>query len=91
VYFDPQGKTSLRLYYGDEKLMTPVYDYDKFFQQDAHAASVQLGVSRVNPEYAGRPDERPWSERHQSVIWIAMLLAILGLAVVAVRGMKRMA
>lgn len=91
VYFDPQGKTSLRLYYGDEKLMTPVYDYDKFFQQDAHAASVQLGVSRVNPEYAGRPDERPWSERHQSVMWIAMLLAILGLAVVAVRGMKRMA
>ena len=89
VYFDPKGKTSLRLYYGDEKLTPPVYDYDKFFQEDAHPAVAQLGPGRTNSQYAGRPDERPWSERHPAVMWIAMLVAILGLAVVAVRGMKR--
>ncbi len=89
VYFDPKGKTSLRLYYGDEKLTAPVYDYDKFFQESAHPALAQLGPSKANPEYAGRPDDRPWTERHQGVMWAAMLVAIVGLAVVALRGMKR--
>ncbi len=27
VYFDPQGKSLFRLYYGDSKLDSPVYDY----------------------------------------------------------------
>jgi hypothetical protein len=88
VYFDPKGKASLRLYYGDEKLAAPVYDYDKFFQESAHPSLAQLGPIRVNSQFAGRPDDRPWSERHQAVMWIAMLAAIVGLALVAVRGMK---
>ena len=89
VYFDPKEKTSLRLYYGDEKLTAPVYDYDKFFQESAHPAVAQLGASRANSQYAGRPDDRPWSERHQGVMWVAMLVAIVGLAAVALRGMRR--
>ena len=38
VYFDPQGKSLLRLYYGDSKLESPVYDYAKFFKADPTAA-----------------------------------------------------
>ena len=89
IYFDGQGKSSLRLYYGDEKLTAPVYDYDKFFREDAGVALAQLGPSEANPQYASRPDERPWTERHQGVMWAAMVIAIAGLAVVAVRGMKK--
>src|SRR5712671_6622959 len=37
-YFDPQGKASLTLYYGDEKLSAPVYDYARFFHLEASAA-----------------------------------------------------
>jgi hypothetical protein len=89
IYFDPQGKTALKLYYGDEKLSAPVYDYARFFRLDESAARAQLGPGAHNEAYTGRPDTRPWSERHQAVLWVAMLLAVAALAVVAIRGMKQ--
>jgi hypothetical protein len=88
VYFDPQGKAALKLYYGDEKLTAPVYDYARFFHVEALPALAHLGPGGHSPEYVGRPDERPWSEQHMGVLWAAMLLAVLGLAVLALRGMR---
>jgi len=89
VYFDPQGKTTLKLYYGDNKLSAPVYDYAKFFHLDESAASAPLGPGAHNDAYAGRPDERPWSDRHPAVLWAAMLLAVAALTAVAIRGLKQ--
>jgi hypothetical protein len=89
IYFDPQGKMGLKLYYGDEKLSAPVYDYARFFRLDESAARAQLGPGAHNDAYTGRPDTRPWSERHQAVLWVAMLLAVAALAVVAIRGIKQ--
>jgi len=89
VYFDPQGKTALKLYYGDEKLPPPIYDYAKFFHLDESAAPAQLGRGAHNDAYSGRPDARPWSDRHQGVLWAAMLLAVAALAAVAIRGLKQ--
>lgn len=88
IYFDPGGKNSFKLYYGDEKLEPPVYDYAKFFQENSSAVAAQLGPGMHNPAYRGRPDDRPWSERHPAVLWVAMLLAIAVLAVTAFRSMK---
>ena len=88
VYFDPQGKTALQLYYGDEKLAAPVYDYARFFHVDASAAQAQLGAGEHNPSYAGRPDDRPWSERHPAVLWTVMIVAVLALTAVALRGLR---
>ncbi len=88
VYFEPQGRTSLRLFYGDEKLAAPVYDYAKFFKADPAAAQAELGPGAHNSAYTGRPDDRPWSERHQAVLWIAMLLAVAVLALLAFRGLR---
>lgn len=88
VYFDPQGKSTLRLYYGDEKLPAPVYDYARFFHQDASAAEARLGPGAHNAQYAGRPDERPWSERHPAVLWSVMLVAVAVLALLAFRGLR---
>ncbi len=87
VYFDPQGRTLLKLYYGDSKLPTPEYDYARFFQKDASAAEAELGAVAVNAAYTGRPDDRPWSERHRLVLWGAMLIAMGALAVLAIRGL----
>jgi hypothetical protein len=89
IYFDPQGKTALKLYYGDEKLAAPVYDYARFFHLEESAAQAQLGPGAHNEAYTGRPDGRPWSDRHQAVLWLAMLLAAAGLGAVAVRGLKQ--
>jgi hypothetical protein len=88
LYFEPQGKSSLKLYYGDEKLAAPVYDYAKLFHEDPTAISAQLGNERANATYVTRPDERPWSERHKAVLWAAMLLAVAVLGSLAFRGLK---
>jgi hypothetical protein len=88
IYFDPQGKTALKLYYGDAKLSAPVYDYARFFHLDDSPAQAQLGAGMRNPQYAGRADERPWSERHTAILWAAMLLAVLVLAMLAIRGLR---
>jgi hypothetical protein len=88
IYFDSEGKSFLKLYYGDTKLEPPMYDYPKFFQEDLAAVEAQLGPGMHNAEYTGRPDERPWSERHKSVLWAAMLIAVALLAGIAVRGLR---
>jgi hypothetical protein len=88
VYFDPQGKSLLKLYYGDYKLDPPVYDYARFFKADPAAARTELGPGAHNEAYRGRPDDRPWSERHKAVLWLAMVLAVVVLAALAVRGLK---
>jgi len=88
IYFAPEGKNALRLYYGDDKLSAPVYDYARFFHLDTATALAQLGAGSHNPQYAGRPDDRPWSERHTVILWTAMLLVVLALAVLAFRGLR---
>jgi hypothetical protein len=88
IYFDPQGKSLLKLYYGDSKLQAPVYDYARFFKADPAAARAELSPGTHNEAYSGRPDDRPWSERHGAVLWLAMLLAVVVLAALAIRGLK---
>ena len=88
VYFDPEGKTAIHLYYGDEKLNAPVYDYALFFHLEASPAEAQLGPGAHNAQYTGRPDDRPWSERHVAILWAAMILAVLALAASALRGLR---
>jgi hypothetical protein len=88
IYFDPGEKSGLRLYYGDPGLAAPIYDYARFLHVDASPAQAQFGPGMHNAEYTGRPDERPWSERHGAVLWSAMIAAVLILSVLALRGLK---
>ena len=88
LYFETQGKSLLRLYYGDNKLQSPVYDYARFFKADPAAAKAEVGPGSHNPGYRGRTDDRPWSERHKAILWLAMLLAVVVLAALAIRGLK---
>lgn len=87
IYFDPAGKSAIRLYYGDEKLTAPDYDFARFFHKEGDAVRVILGTESLNPGYTGRADERSWSERHKWVLWAAMLLAVLVLAILALKGL----
>ena len=88
IYFDPGRRSALKLYCGDPKLGPAAYDYATFFHEDAASPEAQLGPDAHNPEYAGRPDDRPWSERHTIVLWTAMILAVVTLAAVALRGFR---
>ena len=88
LYFDAPQSGALTLYYGDEKLDPPVYDYAKLFLLAKDAAPAQLGAEQANAAYTGRPDERPWTERHPAVLWIAIVAAVLVLGAIALRSMK---
>lgn len=87
IYFDPAGKTAIRLYYGDEKLPAPEYDYANFFHKEPDAVEAVIGAENSNSDYTGRPDERPWSERHKWVLWGSLLLSVVVLALLALKGL----
>ena len=88
IYFDCEARSSLGLYYGDPKLDAPVYEYAKLFQSDVSAGQLQMGAEDANAAYTGRPDDRPWSERHPTVLWTAILAAVAILGSIAVRSLK---
>src|SRR6266481_1935444 len=95
IYFDVNpavaaalATTPILAYYGDEKLGPPEYDYGKLFQKDSHALAASWGEERANPGYAERPDERPWSERHPALLWIAIVAAVVVLGAIALRSLR---
>ncbi len=88
IYFDAGSGARPSLYYGDDKLDAPVYDYAKLFQRSASADEAPLGPEQVNPAYKGRPDDRPWSEQHPAALWIAIVAAVLVLGAIALRSLK---
>ncbi len=88
IYFDSDAGLQPWIYYGDEKLGRPEYDYAKLFQKEKTAVPIALGPEELNAAYTGRPDSRPWSERHPAILWIAIIAAVLILGAVAVRSLK---
>jgi hypothetical protein len=88
VYFQAPSESPLTLYYGDEKLGAPVYEYAKLFQSDPAAAQATLGPETPNNAYTDRPDERPWSERHPAVLWAAIIAAVVILGAIALRSLR---
>jgi hypothetical protein len=88
IYFDSPSGAEAHFYYGDAKLGAPVFDYAKLFSKDANADPLGLRPEAANATYAGRPDDRPWSERHPAVLWIAIIAAVAILGIIALRSMK---
>ncbi len=83
------GGAGLALYYGDARLAAPVYDYDRLFTASDKALAVGLGAEALNPVYvAPAEEERPFTERHPEVLWIALIAVICVLGVVALRAGK---
>jgi hypothetical protein len=82
-----KATAGLALYYGDATLHAPVYDYDRLFVPARRPLAVVLGPERVNPEYRPWPaEEKPFTERHPEVLWVALIAAICAVGVVALRA-----
>ncbi|MEO8216531.1 MAG: hypothetical protein ABI718_05565 [Acidobacteriota bacterium] len=86
IFFRPAA--GLRLVYGDPNVVPPIYDYAKFFTEEREVSRVKMGPPSPNPAYRPRDDTRPWSERHPSVLWTALVLAIAGIAVLSLKQMR---
>lgn len=87
--FDAAGAASLALYYGDSALVAPVYDYERLFVASSKPLAVALGPEVLNAGFQARPEAaRPFTERHPEVLWIALMAAICGLGMVALKAGK---
>lgn len=88
--FDAEPGAGYKLYYGDDTLSAPGYDYAKLFSQDKNAAQANLGAEQLNPHYESRPDTRPFTEKHPALLWIVLIAAILLLGFVALRSSRQL-
>ena len=89
IYFQtPSAVSAVTLYYGDERLPAPSFDYARLFQLDSGAGQAKLLEEVLNSQYQEPPDPRPWSERHPAAMWTAMVAAILVLGAVALRSLR---
>jgi hypothetical protein len=86
--FDAAAGAAYTLYFGDAALVAPRYDYARMFVPEADAAQATLGPQKENPEYEARPDGRAFTERHPGLLWVALILVVVVLGVVALRSAR---
>lgn len=86
--FDAAAGAAYTLYYGDNVLAAPQYDYATLFVPAANASAAQLGAEIANPAHQPRPDERPFTEKHPELLWMALILVMVLLGMVAIRSVK---
>lgn len=87
--FEAAANTRYALFYGDPALSVPVYDYSALFRLQTNAASATAGPEHRNPIYQPRPDQRPFSEKHPVLLWMALLIVIAVLGSVALSSSSR--
>ncbi len=88
ICFDVSSAQPLTLFYGDPALTAPQYDYARLFAPSSAMHPAQLGAEQLNPIYRDRPDARPLTDRHPHLLWIALLVVVCVLAIVAIRSSK---
>jgi len=86
--FDAPSAQPLTLFYGDPTLPAPRYDFARLFSPTGTLHTAQLSAERLNPAFRQRPDTRPLTERRPHLLWIALLVVLCLLAVVAIRSSK---
>lgn len=86
--FEAVGKAHYTLFYGDLSLSTPIYDYSALFSRQTDAAQANEGPEQRNPLYQGRPDLRPFTEKHPALLWTALVTVIALLGGIAVRSFR---
>jgi hypothetical protein len=87
--FEAAPNARYALYYGDPALTAPHYDYATLFTPQADAATETGGAEQPNPAYQSRPDERPFTEKHPGLLWVALIAVIALLAGIALRSARR--
>jgi Protein of unknown function (DUF3999) len=88
ICFDAPAAQPLTLFYGDAALTAPQYDYTRLFSLSGEFHIAKLSPEQLNPAYRDRPDARPLTDRHPHLLWIALLIVICILAIIAIRSSK---
>jgi len=86
--FDAATGATYTLYYGDPALSTPQYDYARLFSHRPNALQATAAAEQPNVAFQPRPDERPFTEKHPILLWIALIAVITVLGIIAFRSQK---
>jgi hypothetical protein len=87
ILFFPQAGHSYRLFYGNPRATTPIYDLARTF--DPHTWPEATPATLASEIQSGNfVDTRPFTERHPNILWFAFLLAVAALGYAALRALK---
>ena len=86
--FDSAGAAP-ELFYGASDLSAPVYDYARLFTPGDASREATLGPEELNPAYVATVEKMTLTERHPELLWVALLLMVGVLGVVAFRSAKK--
>ena len=72
------------LFYGDEGLQRPMYDYVRTFQVSAaeELPQAQLGMEQMNPEFRLRPARQTMTDRYSKALRLALPVVLAAILVV---------
>ena len=87
--FESKTTSNYVLLYGDDALRSPHYDYVAWSAPQPAAPTAMLSPERRNPSWQPRPDQRPFTEKHPALLWLALILVVLLLGLIALRSAKR--
>jgi hypothetical protein len=88
--FSPTGGTAI-LAYGAPGVPVPVYDFDRIFNPAAPVRVATLAPERANPLYVAPPAEKKsLTERYPQLLWLALVLVVATLGLIAFRSAKRL-
>jgi len=86
LVFRPQANANYRLLYGSDRAGEPQYDLSHYLDaQKPVYFEFSLGPEEVTANYQ---DPRPFSERHPSVLWIALGIAIVLIGLTALKTLR---
>jgi hypothetical protein len=88
LVFKAQANTSYRLLYGNDRAGSPHYDLGRYLEAGPAKPvdlAFSLGAEEATPNYQ---DPRPFSERHPSVLWIALGIAIVLIGLTALKTLR---
>jgi hypothetical protein len=88
IVFEQQPDRTYRLLYGQSRAKTPEYDLSRRLNEKQMEAAVagRLGSEELNTDWS---DPRPWTEKYDVVLWLALGLAVILLGYSAVRSLRR--
>lgn len=88
VVFEQQPGRSYRLLYGQSEAKEAQYDLTRRVNAKQMQAAIagELGPEEVNTDWS---DPRPWTEKYDIILWLAMGIAIALIGLSALRSLRR--
>jgi hypothetical protein len=88
--FSPTGDQAV-LAYGAPGVAVPVYDFERVFNPAAPVRLATLAHERLNPLFIPPPvAQKSFTERYPQLLWLALVLVVAVLALIAFRSAKRL-